>query len=193
MNSLAADYAVRQKVGGTDLAFHFVKQFPVLPPEAYGAADAAFIAPRVVELTYTAWDLRAFAADMGMDGAPFRWDDDRRAVIRAELDAWYAHKYKLTRKQLRYILDPHQLTAREIETLVTDDREDAPDAPRVERFPGETFRGLKDREKRQYGEFRTARLVMAAWDALSKAGWDPSRYASPLDVPPGDARARHAG
>ena len=71
--------------------------------------------------------------------------------------------------------------------------QDLPDAPRVEGFPGETFRVLKDRENRQYGEFRTARLVMAAWDALAKAGWDPSRYASPLAVPPGDARARHAG
>jgi len=147
--------------------------------------------PRVVELTYTAWDMQAFARDMGMDGAPFRWDDDRRAVIRAELDAWYAMKYGLTRKQLRYVLDPHGLTAREIETLVSDASEDAPDAPRVKDFPGETFRVLKDRETRQYGEFRTARLVMEAWDALSKAGWDPSLYASPLTLPPGDARARH--
>ena len=171
--------------------FYLVKQFPVLPPERYDAADRAFIMPRVVELTYTAWDVQAFARDMGMDGAPFRWDEDRRAVIRAELDAWYAMKYGLTRKQLRYILDPHQLTAREIETLVADASEDPSDAPRVKDFPGETFRVLKDRETRQYGEFRTARLVMEAWDALSTAGWDPSRYASPLTLPPGDAGARH--
>jgi hypothetical protein len=130
---------------------------------------------------------------MGMGGAPFRWEEDRRAAMRAELDAWYARKYGLTRKQLRYVLDPHELTAREIETLVADDTEDAPDAPRVKDFPGETFRVLRDRENRQYGEFRTARLVMEAWDALAKAGWDPSRYASPLAVPPGDARARHGG
>lgn len=191
LSALAFDYCVRQKVGGTSLNFFLVNQFPVLPPDRYDAADRAFIVPRVVELTYTAWDLQAFARDMGMDGAPFRWDEDRRAVIRAELDAWYAMKYGLTRKQLRYVLDPHQLTAREIETLVTDASEDSPDAPRVKDFPGETFRVLKDRETRQYGEFRTARLVMAAWDALSKAGWDPSRYASPLTLPPGDAGARH--
>ena len=184
---------MRQKLGGTHLKYHYFKQLPVLPPDRYGAADRAFITPRVVELTYTAWDVQAFARDMGMDGAPFRWDEDRRAVMRAELDAWYAMKYGLTRKQLRYILDPHQLTAREIETLVADDTEDAPDAPRVKGFPGETFRVLKDREVRQYGEFRTARLVTEAWDALAKAGWDPSAYTSPLGVPPGDARARHGG
>ncbi|MBU6289620.1 MAG: N-6 DNA methylase [Chloroflexi bacterium] len=193
LSSLVLDYSARQKIGGITMNFYLVKQFPVLPPERYDAADRAFIVPRVVELTYTAWDVQAFARDMGMDGAPFRWDDDRRAVMRAELDAWYAMKYGLTRKQLRYVLDPHQLTAREIETLVADDTEDAPDAPRVAGFPGETFRVLKDREIKTYREFRTARLVMEAWDALSKAGWDPSRYASPLRVPPGDARARHGG
>ena len=193
LNSLVLDYFVRTSLGNNNLTLLIMRQLPVPAPNRFEQPDVEFIVPRVVELTYTAWDLRAFAADMGMDGAPFRWDEDRRAVIRAELDAWYAMKYGLTRKQLRYVLDPHQLTAREIETLVTDDREDAPDAPRVEGFPGETFRVLKDRENRQYGEFRTARLVMAAWDALAKAGWDPSRYASPLAVPPGDARARHAG
>ena len=193
LNALVHDFVVRQKVGGASLGFFLVKQFPVLPPDRYDAADRVFIVRRVVELTYTAWDVQAFARDMGMDGAPFRWDDDRRAVIRAELDAWYAMKYGLTRKQLRYVLDPHQLTAREIETLVADASEDSPDAPQVKDFPGETFRVLKDRETRQYGEFRTARMVMEAWDALSKAGWDPSRYASPLTLPPGDAGARHEG
>jgi hypothetical protein len=193
LNSIIHDYFARQKVGGISLTYFILKQFPVLPPARYDTADRAFIVPRVVELTYTAWDMQAFARDMGMDGAPFRWDEDRRAVMRAELDAWYAMKYGLTRKQLRYVLDPHGLTAREIETLVSDASEDSPDAPRVKDFPGETFRVLKDRETRQYGEFRTARLVMEAWDELSRAGWDPSRHASPLGVPPGDARARHQG
>jgi hypothetical protein len=150
-----------------------------------------FMTPRVVDLTYTAWDVRAIARDMGMDGAPFWWDEERRAVICAELDAVYARLYGLHRKQLRYVLDPHQLTAREIETLVTDDSEDPPDAPRVEGFPGETFRVLKDREVRQYGEYRTGRLAAVGWDRLAAAGWDLGRYRSPLAVPPGDARARH--
>ena len=191
VNNVVTDFVMRLKAGGANLSYFVVNQLPVLSTHRYDGADRAFIVPRVVELTYTAWDMQSFARDMGMDGAPFRWDEGRRAVIRAELDAWYAMKYGLTRKQLRYVLDPHGLTGREIETLVTDASEDAPDAPRVKDFPGETFRVLKDRETRQYGEFRTARLVMEAWDALSKAGWDPSLYASPLTLPPGDARARH--
>jgi len=49
---------------------------------------------------------------------PFKWDEERRARIRAELDAYYAHLYGLTRKQLRYILDPADLTPRELEDIL---------------------------------------------------------------------------
>ena len=47
-----------------------------------------------------------FARDLGYDGPPFAWDEDRRAQLRAELDAWYARAYGLTRDELRYVLDP---------------------------------------------------------------------------------------
>jgi hypothetical protein len=33
-------------------------------------------------------------------------------------------------------------------------------------FPGETFRVLKEKEERLYGEYGTRRLVLEAWDAL---------------------------
>ena len=36
--------------------------------------------PRVLELTYTAWDLEPFARDVGYDGPPFRWDPTPRAT-----------------------------------------------------------------------------------------------------------------
>jgi hypothetical protein len=31
-------------------------------------------------------------------------------------------------------------------------------------FPGETFRILKEKEEREYGEYRTRRLVLEVWD-----------------------------
>lgn len=34
----------------------------------------------------------------------------------------------------------------------------------------ETFRVLKEKEIRQHGEYRTARLVLAAWDRLTTDG-----------------------
>jgi hypothetical protein len=33
-------------------------------------------------------------------------------------------------------------------------------------FPGETFRVLKEKELKAYGEFRTRRLVLEKWDQM---------------------------
>lgn len=83
-----------------------------------------------------------------MPRTPYRWDEARRAQLRAELDAWYARAYGLTRDELRYILDPADVYG--------------PD------FPGETFRVLKEKEIAKYGEYRTRRLILEAWDAWEK-------------------------
>jgi len=146
LNSIAFDFIARQKVGGMHINFFILKQLPVLPPETYSYAHTDFIVPRVLELVYTAFDLTPFAEDLGYHREPFRWDEGRRALLRAELDAYYARLYGLTRDELRYILDPQDVYG--------------PD------YPSETFRVLKDKEIRQYGEYRTRRLVLEAWDRL---------------------------
>jgi hypothetical protein len=89
-----------------NVCFFMVKQLPVIPPESYTSQDIEYISQRVLELTYTAWDMKPFAEDMGYHGDPFIWDENRRAILRAELDAKYAKLYGLTRDELRYILDP---------------------------------------------------------------------------------------
>jgi hypothetical protein len=119
--------------------------------------------------------MQPFARDLGYGGPLFGWDVERCALWRAEPDAYYAHFYGLTRKQLRYILDPHDLTDRELEDIL-DPAEDPPDVPRTKDFPGETFRMLKVRETKQYGEYRTKRLVLDAWDRLQ--GASPAPHAS---------------
>ena len=63
-NALPMDYVARQKVAGTTLNFHYVKQFPILPPDRYTPKDLRFIVPRVLELAYTAWDLAPLAQDV---------------------------------------------------------------------------------------------------------------------------------
>jgi hypothetical protein len=105
---------------------------------------------------------------------PFKWDEDRRAILKAELDAIYARLYGLNRKQLRYILDPADLTPRELENIldpweeVTDplDPEGYLQRSTQSTFPGETFRVLKEKDIRQFGEYRTRRLVLEAWERL---------------------------
>lgn len=88
-------------------------------------------------------------AEIEQDGIPlppFKWDEERRAVLRAELDALYAKLYRLSRDELWYILDPADVYGPE--------------------FPGETLQVLKAKEIRRFGEYRTGRLVLEAWDRL---------------------------
>ncbi|GBC89345.1 hypothetical protein HRbin14_00067 [bacterium HR14] len=216
------DFIARQKLGGVTMSFFYVKQFSVLPPTAYTHANLRFIVPRVLELVYTAWDMKPFADDVWRDAdadlrhairaqweanaaetgghpwqppdwviaypeietdplrgiplPPFRWEPERRARIRAELDAYYAKLYGLTRKQLRYILDPADLTPAELEDLLDPHEEVAdPLEPqgyaarmRASDFPSETFRVLKEKELRDYGEYRTRRLILEAWERLQR-------------------------
>jgi hypothetical protein len=106
---------------------------------------------------------------------PFKWNEERRALLRAELDAYYARLYGFTRKQLRYILDPADLTEKELADILDPWEEvDDPLEPTgyIERsskstFPGETFRVLKEKEIRQFGEYRTRKLILEAWENLN--------------------------
>ncbi|MBK6465351.1 MAG: DUF262 domain-containing protein [Myxococcales bacterium] len=117
--SFALDYAARQKVGGTSVKYFTMKQLPVIAPARFEAASRwssgtvlTFLLPRVLELTYTAWDLAPFALDVGYDGPPFRWDPARRALLRAELDAAFFHLYGLSRDDTDYILETFPIVKR---------------------------------------------------------------------------------
>ena len=146
LNSLVCDYVARQKLGGTSLKYYIIKQVAVPTPSTYPLSAIESISKRVLELTFTSYSMAHFAIDLGYDGPPFPWNEDRRAVLRAELDAWYARIYGLTRDELRYILDPAEVMG--------------------EGYPSETFRGLKHNETKDFGEYRTRRLVLEAWDRL---------------------------
>ena len=142
-NSLCFDLLLRNSLSQPSIPQGVFEQ-TALPPRS--VVDSDFVLPRVLELTYTAHDIKPWAEDLGYDGPPFAFDPDRRALLRAELDAYYAHLYGLTRDELRYILDPADLMG--------------PD------YPSETFRVLKKNELKEFGEYRTQRLVLEAWDRL---------------------------
>ena len=148
MNSLPLDWSARLSVGGVHMSFFIVKQLPVLPPEAYledgvcGRRWVELIVPRVLELTYTSEEMAGFANDLGYDGPPFGWDKERRHGIRCEIDAIFARMYWLSRADLEWILD----------------------APP----PSSSFPALKQNEEREFGEYRTRRLVLDAFDQLER-------------------------
>ena len=144
INSLVVDYVDRLKQGGNNVSNYIMFQLPVLPPEAFTPQDVDFLCERVAKLTRTSDDINAVWLT---DYPSYAFQEpEERLRIRAELDAYIARMYGLTRDELRYILDPKE--------LMGDD------------FPAETFTVLKDKEQKLYGEYLTARLVLEAFDAL---------------------------
>jgi hypothetical protein len=117
---MVLDYVVRQKVAGTNMSFFIVEQLPVLSPSEFAKSVswsshiplAEWIQARVLELTYTTWDIESFARDLSDDGPPFIWDDQRRFKIRAELDAAFFHLYEINRDDVDYIMDTFPVVKR---------------------------------------------------------------------------------
>ncbi len=78
-------------------------------------APADWIGQRVLELSFTAWDMESFAHDLGDDGPPFRWDEERRFGMRAELDAAFFHLYGIERDDVDYIMETFPIVKRKDE------------------------------------------------------------------------------
>jgi len=110
LNSMAYDFACRQKIGNVTLNWYIVRQTPVLPPERYretimGESMVDWVSERVAELTYTANDLDAWGDDLGFQSEPYDWDSERRMELRAELDGLFFHLYGLTENNMEHIID----------------------------------------------------------------------------------------
>ena len=162
-SSLTFDYISKQKMGGSNMSNFITKQLPVLSLEQIPQDMIIEIVSRVAKLCYFNHDLDGWAEELWEeltpeqraelpqlgDKEPFVYDPEKRAVWQAELDAIFTHLYGLSTEDLRYILDPEDVCG--------------------EGCINETFRVLKDNEIRQYGEYRTKRLVMDAW---YKFGYD---------------------
>jgi hypothetical protein len=75
-------------------------------------------------------------------------DTVKTHICHTKPDAYNARLCGLTRDELHYTLrvDPKEVHG--------------------EDFPGETFRVLKEKEVKQFGEYRTRRLVLEAWDRM---------------------------
>jgi hypothetical protein len=55
------------------------------------------------------------ARDLGYDGPPFRWDPERRFLIRCELDAAFFHLYGIERDDVDYIMETFPIVKRKDE------------------------------------------------------------------------------
>ncbi|WP_424921217.1 Eco57I restriction-modification methylase domain-containing protein [Streptomyces sp. wa1] len=164
-SSLVFDFVSRQKVGGVHMTLMTWKQLPVPTPTTL-EPHLPFLLPRILELVCTTYDMAPLARDLGDEGEPFQWDEERRARLRAELDAYFFHLYGISREDTEYIL---------------------------ESFQSESG-GLKNNEIAKFGEYRTKRLVLAEYDRMAAAGLtmetpltegESGTYLSTLTPPPG--------
>lgn len=120
-NSFAFDFVCRQMFSGTHLAIFVLKQLVVPAPKSLAVHRPDFqillkwVAIRSLELTYTAFDVVPFARDCGYYGPPFRWDKERRFLLRCELDAAYFHLYGIDREDTAYIMDTFPIVRRKDE------------------------------------------------------------------------------
>jgi hypothetical protein len=161
-SSLAFDYVARQKLSGLNMNYFVVKQIACPTPATFSfptswnckCSLAKWIEPYVLELSYTSWRLKSYAQDIGDHGPPFEWDRDRRALLRADLEAGFLHVYGLDRAEAEHVLD--------------------------------SFFVVRKYDERDFGEYRTKRLVMEAYDRMARAiasggnGWK-----SLADIPAG--------
>jgi hypothetical protein len=123
-SSLAFDYIARQKLSGAGMSFFIIRQLACPAPAAFDSTPewaqeplGAWVRRRVLELAYTSHRMRPYAADVvaGLTaapagdspdaGPPFRWLPERRAQLRAELDAAMLHLYGLPRDDAEHVLD----------------------------------------------------------------------------------------
>jgi hypothetical protein len=151
-NSLAMDFIVRMKVALT-MSLSLLASLPI--PRAVRPNDATARScvlatrlscegPEMVDF------LRVLAEEpamMGLDLTPC-CDPNERDRLAAELDVVVARDlFGLTREEMQYLLEPRDVLG--------------PDCT------AETFAALRRAEEREFGEYRTRRLVLEAWDRLS--------------------------
>lgn len=162
MSSLIFDFITRQKQGGADIPFYLAKQLACPTPDELsmprgwsGESLVAFARPRVLELNYTSSRIKAHADSVAGGNA-------------GEPFHWITER----RAQLIAELDAAML---HVYGLNRGDAEHV-----IDSFPV-----MRKYEERDFGEFRTKRLVLDEYDAMSKAAETGVPYVSPLDPPPG--------
>jgi hypothetical protein len=150
--------------------YFVVKQLPAVLPNMITSAFQINICNAVLELTYTAYDMKPFAEDVWKElhpdptlrpplPEPFCWDEERRFKIRCELDALYFHLYGINRDDADYIL--------------------------------ETFPSVKRKDIARYGEYRTKNLILEIYDAMQRAKETGQPYQTVLDPPSVDPWVTH--
>ena len=148
-NSIAMDFVARKKVG-LHMTYPILDSLPI--PVKNPESEAEKLITRLsASLSLAGHEMKELISlfkseDYGWNGTILE-DNLHRDRAKAEIDAIYASMILgLSREQIEFILDPHEFS---------EEFEDY-----------ETFGALKRAEIRSFGEYRTQRLILEAWDRL---------------------------
>jgi len=161
MSSLPVDFVARLKAGGTHLNFYIVEQLPVLAPGTFDART-----PWDIDVTFAMWltprmrELLCTATDMS--GLARYLGEDGLAF------QWIPARRELIRAEL-------DAAAFHLYGLRRDEVD----------YVMETFPIVKRNDEALHGEYRTRRLVLERYDAISEAISSGVTYRTVLDPPPG--------
>lgn len=166
-SSIVFDYIARQKLSGTHMTYNIIQQLAAPEPRAFerpapwhhNESLSDWMQPYILELSYTSECLAPYARELKDDGPPFRWDAERRASLRADLDANFLHAYGLSREEAEHVLD--------------------------------SFPVVRKYEEHDFGEYRTRRLVLEAYDRMAEAIANGGKGWKSLADPPAGQGPRH--
>lgn len=171
-NSFAIDFLVRPKVS-LHMTYTVMDSLP-FPRSFERTPAAAEIARRVCALCAVGPEMRAFreaAVEAGIlpSAKDVVEDPDHRAVLAAEIDVLVAREvYGLTKEEMLYILDPANTLGEDCGI--------------------ETFKALRNHEQREFGYFRTQRLIEEAWSRMEAYGAAAGLGRDTLAIDQGGAR-----
>ena len=137
--------------------------------------------------------MERFGRDCGWAGPPFRWDEDRRFLLRCELDAAFFHLYlptevngewKIAKKVNGF---PHDETREQLAEL----KQHFPRPRDAVAYIMDTFAIVKRKDEEKFDTYRTRDTILKIYDDLAESRRTGHPYVSPLKPPPGPPTDEH--
>lgn len=198
LNSFAFDFITRLKMSENLLKstlFEIAAPGPkVFKAPFFEKTYEEFVLPRSAELSCVTWALEQLLNDIGLDCSPFRWDEERRFLLRCELDAAFFHLYLP-------ILPNDEWKRSHVAEGAAHDESPEDLAQLKASFPTprdavayimDTFPIVHRRDEEKYdGDYRTKRVILEIYDEMAAAIRTGASYQTRLDPPPADPRCCH--
>ena len=179
-NSFVVDYIARQKMGYLHINYFILKQFPVIKPEIFNEQLQQYIIPKILELSYTAWDLKAL-----VDGIWRKGSETIKQLISAQ---WEMNSIETNNEAdllipdwLNYLDYPEQDFPFPYPPFIWDEKRRLQLRCELDALFGhlygltrgefdyilETFPIVKRKDEAKYNEYRTKRVILEEFDKLA--------------------------